>query len=367
LGYSSGPGVAITSNATVVTAMNRKGNYYTWTKSISDDSWIGPNRINDVDKSAGETLGEITAVPDGTLYTVWIDTRVLADEKHKMNKKPEREHSSASKKEKKEIDLNKMTPQGITIGELYEKIGDIPEDARLTFFGGEEENILWVFLDIEGNAVKAEDMDEFKKFRERNKGRSKPKGKIYMSSSKDAGLTWSKSQLVYRSPDGSVCECCKPSITSDATGSITIMFRNNIDGSRDLHFTKSSDGGVSFSSPQKLGSGTWKINGCPMDGGGIVVNSDGSLKSIWQRKGEIFMASNSSGEQLIGQGRSPSIASKGGKIYLVYTNGKDIMALYPNKDQPIKIGEGSLPKVITLEEGAIQLWVSESGIKYRKV
>ena len=81
------------------------------------------------------------------------------------------------------------------------------------FFGDEAENVLWVFLDSEGNAVKAESMDEFKKFRERNAGKVKPKGKIYLSSSEDGGKSWSKSRLVYRSPEGSVCECCKPSIT----------------------------------------------------------------------------------------------------------------------------------------------------------
>jgi len=364
LGYSSGPRIAISKDYSVVTAMNREGNYFSWTKHSSVEKWHGPVRVNDVDKSAGEVLGDLTATPDGKFYAVWIDTRILPDE---MNAQADKEHNASPIAPKTEAELDKMTPHGITVRELYAQIGEIPENTRLSFFGGEDENILWVFIDSEGKAVKAENMDEYNKFKKRNAGRVKPKGKVYLSLSDDGGQTWSKSQLVYRSPEGSICECCKPSIASSADGALTIMFRNNIDGYRDLHFTKSSDGGKSFSAPEKLGSGTWKINACPMDGGGLMVNKAGEIMTVWQRKGEVFMASSGKAEQQIGKGRSPSIAANDQHTYIVYAAGENIMSLGPDDTMPVKIGTGSSPKVVTLANGALQLWVSEAGINYRKI
>jgi hypothetical protein len=367
LGYSSGPRIAITKDYTVVTAMSKKGNYFAWSKSNGEDNWSEPIQVNDVDGSAGEVLGDLTATPDGKLYAVWIDTRVLEDEKHAQPSQPEKEHSSLPIAPKTEEELDKKTPQGSTVRELYAQNSDVPENTHLAFFGDEAENLYWVFLDKDGEVVKAENLQEYKKFKERNKGRVKPKGKIYLSSSVDGGNSWSISRLIYRSPEGSVCECCKPSIISDANGVLTVMFRNNIEGSRDLHFTTSVDGGETFAEPEKLGSGTWKINGCPMDGGGLMVNYAGDLNTIWQRNGEIFTANSSKDEQLIGKGRAPFIAGNDQQTYIVFASGEDIMAIETENSKPIKIGTGSSPKVLSLVDGAIQFWVSEAGISYRKI
>lgn len=38
--------------------------------------------------------------------------------------------------------------------------------------------------------------------------------KIVGSTSQDGGLSWSPNQVIYQSPDGSVCECCKVSIAA---------------------------------------------------------------------------------------------------------------------------------------------------------
>ena len=367
LGYSSGPRIAITNNQAVVSAMNKKGNYFAWSKANADSKWGEPVRINEVDGSAAEVLGDLTATPDGNFFAVWIDTRVLADEKNAGHAQQEKKRDSAPIKPRTDEELDKMTPKGITVRELFEQNSDVPANSHLAFFGDEADNIYWVFRDKDGLVIKAENLDEYNEFKERNKGRVKPKGKIYLSSSEDGGNSWSTSRLIYRSPEGSVCECCKPSITSDASGALTVMFRNNIEGSRDLHFTKSVDGGLSFSEPEKLGTGTWKINGCPMDGGGLMVTEAGELSTVWQRKGEIFTANSNKAEQLIGKGRAPSIAVNANQTYIVFAAGEDIMALGPDNSQPAKIGTGSSPKVLSLSDGAIQFWVSEAGINYRKI
>ena len=192
------------------------------------------------------------------------------------------------------------------------------------------------------------------------------KGKIYVSSSVDEGKTWSKSELVYQSPDGSVCECCKPSIKSDKEGNIVIMFRNNIDGSRDLHYTKSTDKGASFSVPQKLGSGTWKINGCPMDGGGLISFGSNGLMSVWQREGMVYTATSDFSEQLIGEGRGPSISGNRDSYSIVYTNGDAVMAIHEPMTMSEMIGNGTSAKVLSAVDGILYIWVSDKGIEYKK-
>ena len=366
LGYSSGPGIATTSTSVVVTAPDQLGNLYAWSRPVDTEVWSGPFRINDVDKSAGESLSDITSTPDGYLYCVWIDTRFLEQNspaEHSVSKPKNYAIEPVSVEE----DLNEITPIGITKGELYKRIGDVPKNAQLAFHDDNNGNLYWVFFDKDKNVLKAENYEEYKKFRERNGDRIKPEGKIYLASSPDGGKTWSKSKMIYRSPDGSVCECCKPSIISDNDGNITVMFRNNVNGSRDLHFTRSVDGGETFSIPEKLGSGTWKINGCPMDGGDLIVNSRGELNTIWKRKGDIFMSNSSSSEEKIGSGKSPSISANDQETYVVFSQGEDIISTTSDNSSPTKIGTGSSPKVIALKNGAIYFWVNTDGINFKKV
>src|ERR1700694_457901 len=106
--------------------------------------------------------------------------------------------------------------------------------------------------------------------------------KIFGAKSSDGGKTWDKNVLVYASPDTTVCECCKPSVVVKGNN-VYVMFRNWLNGNRDLHLIQSSDGGQTFGKAQKLGTGSWALKGCPMDGGGLVVDKDGNPQTVWNR------------------------------------------------------------------------------------
>ena len=107
--------------------------------------------------------------------------------------------------------------------------------------------------------------------------------KLYAARSMDEGVTWSKNIEVYQSPGGSICECCHPSVAIDAAGRLLVMWRNSLGGARDMYLSASRDG-VTFPAPEKLGNGTWRIDACPMDGGGLAVSpSPANRNGRWAR------------------------------------------------------------------------------------
>ncbi len=151
--------------------------------------------------------------------------------------------------------------------------------------------------------------------------------KVFGSTSSDGGQTWSKNFLVYDSPSGAVCPCCHPSITFDPTGNMFVMWRNALEGSRDMYFTQSSDGGKTFSMATKLGQGTWKLDVCPMDGGQIAFSPGGEMFTVWRREQRVFLTghadsegttSTDSRDQSLGQGEQPWLAANAKGAYLAW-------------------------------------------------
>jgi len=140
---------------------------------------------------------------------------------------------------------------------------------------------------------------------------------VWGAESSDGGKTWAKNQLVYHSPEKSVCECCHPSALFDKEGNLAVMWRNSVGGSRDLWMSVRAKGEGQFAAGQKLGAGTWPLNGCPMDGGRIIALGGGKFASVWQRAGEVFYAPMDGAEIRLGKGRQPIAVSRGG-ITTVY-------------------------------------------------
>ncbi len=132
---------------------------------------------------------------------------------------------------------------------------------------------------------------------------------LYGAASKDGGATWSPNREVYHSPEEHICECCHPSLAVRGGGKeIYAMFRNALAGSRDLYLATSTDGGHTFAAT-KLGLGTWPLNACPMDGGGLTLDSKGPL-TVWRRNTTVFLDRPGSKEVEIGPGKNPAIAGQ---------------------------------------------------------
>lgn len=142
---------------------------------------------------------------------------------------------------------------------------------------------------------------------------------LYGSSSQDAGASWSANQLIYKSPDGPICQCCHPTAVYGPTGELHVMWRNSLAGNRDMYVTMSRSGGK-FSQPVKLGSGTWPIDHCPMDGGMLAVSSAGQVSTIWRRENQVYSTSNGPAEILLGPGEQPWAAAGKRGTYFAWIN-----------------------------------------------
>ncbi len=183
--------------------------------------------------------------------------------------------------------------------------------------------------------------------------------KLYGSRSDDGGLTWSKNVLIYASPDGTICECCHPSVAID-NGKALVMWRNWLGGSRDMYLAKSNDGS-GFAKPQKLGQGTWKINGCPMDGGGMVSSANG-LITAWRREHSIFLDRPGEAEVKIGEGTDVALAAGKLGTYAVWVTPESLEYRGPSDKAARALGvKGAFPTIAALSDGSAIVAYEDDG------
>ncbi len=188
--------------------------------------------------------------------------------------------------------------------------------------------------------------------------------KLYSARSTDGGATWSNS-LVYQSPGGSTCECCHPSAAFDSTGQLAVMWRNSLDGARDMYLTTSRDG-VTFSAAQKLGNGTWLLNACPMDGGGLAV-APSKIVTAWRRDTNIFLAEPGQPEKQIGAGKDVALALSGGHTYASWVNGSKVQVWTDGKLETLS-NAGAFPSLASLPgDGVLAAWEDHDGIQIRRL
>jgi hypothetical protein len=181
---------------------------------------------------------------------------------------------------------------------------------------------------------------------------------------------WSKNAIIYTSPDEHVCECCKPNIAVSGK-QVNIMFRNWLNGSRDLYLMQSANRGNTFGPAKKLGTGTWKLKGCPMDGGGIAVNNTNTVHTVWQREGVVYYSKPNEDELQLAKGRSCSIAintAKSNKVIVCMQDAGNVKILDVNNKKEIIVGEGSfLRSLILPDEKVFCVWEQDKLIKFKKV
>lgn len=229
--------------------------------------------------------------------------------------------------------------------ETWEKTGNVNDiegsapEGLMSIAADERNNFYAVWLDLRANR----------------------KNNICFSSLNEKG-SWSKNQFAYRSPESHVCECCKPSIAVNRNH-VSIMFRNWLHGARDLYLVSSRNKGRTFSDAQKLGLGTWPLKGCPMDGGGVSIDSESNIHTAWQREGNVFYAKPGKPEQKVGEGRGVGLSGQ----LIHWQKGPDLFLRGIHGDEE-KVGEGTALRILQLHDQSIlAIWENNGKILSKNV
>jgi hypothetical protein len=188
-----------------------------------------------------------------------------------------------------------------------------------------------------------------------------PKGKrLWGAFSKDAGATWSKNTMLYEVPGGTICECCHPSLASVGHGEFVVMWRNALEGSRDMYAMRLRDGRTA-SRAEKQGVGTWKLEACPMDGGGVVVR-EGKIASAWRREKDVYLAETGKPEIKLGTGQDIALGANNQGLYAVWSAAAGVVAQLPNATQATRLADaGAFPAIVALPDGAMLVAWEENG------
>jgi hypothetical protein len=173
---------------------------------------------------------------------------------------------------------------------------------------------------------------------------------------------WSANKFIYQSPEGIVCSCCKPSVETRGK-TLAVMFRNSLKGSRDLYFMTSSNEGKTFGGAEKLGTGTWVLEGCPMDGGGLTINSKNQIQTAWQRDGFVYYSIPGQPEERVGEGRNVSLTND----IVSWQKGKDLVMRKRGSEEQ-KIGQGSALQLHQLPDNSLLgVWEQEKQIVFSRL
>jgi hypothetical protein len=190
--------------------------------------------------------------------------------------------------------------------------------------------------------------------------RTIPGKRLWGAFSNDSGATWFKNVMLYESPAGTICECCHPSLLSLGGGEFAVMWRNKMDGSRDFYVMRLRDGKPA-STAAKQGLGTWKLEACPMDGGGIAL-SKGEILTAWRREKEVYLFEPGKPEVKLAAGQDIALAANNKGSYTIWSAGKAIEARLPGSTSTMRLSDdGAFPALVALPDGAVLAAWEENG------
>jgi hypothetical protein len=266
LGMGRGPQLATAGTTTLIAAVDKQGNLFSWRTGRNGKAWEGPVRINDADTVAKEGFVALVPGKGNRFFAFWNDLRT-------------------------------------------------------------------------GN------------------------NQIYGALSADGGKTWEKSKRVYSSLDSTICECCKVSAASDRQGRLYVMWRNQLAGYRDMYLLPLNEQLEPTAAAAKLGSGTWKLEGCPMDGGNLSVDAQGKVTTAWMREGKVFVSRPGEPEQLIGPGRNPVATVHPQGRVVAWNTREEVLLLTGAAEKPVSLGKGSYPQVALHGDGTrvVACWEGDKG------
>lgn len=189
---------------------------------------------------------------------------------------------------------------------------------------------------------------------------------LYGSHSSDGGVTWGPDQIIYQSPDGHICECCHTSAAVGPDGKLYAMWRNWLAGNRDMYLAVSADEGKTWK-PEKLGTGSWPLNACPMDGGSLSIGPDGKLATVWRRDSTVYLDYPGQPEQELGPGKQPAVSMTATGPLIVWNEGTALKMLLPGAKSPSVLAPEGAFVSLAGTENVVAAWEEKGGINLRQI
>jgi hypothetical protein len=129
------------------------------------------------------------------------------------------------------------------------------------------------------------------------------------------------------------------------------MFRNCLDGKRDMYLARLRDGKVE-AVPHKAGNNSWNLKACPMDGGGMALDN-GKLITAWRREDTVFVADGEH-ETAVGHGKDVAIAAGRKGRYVAWSTEGGIEASVPGASAPVSLSKsGGFVTLGALPDGSV--------------
>src|SRR5207253_1745532 len=94
---------------------------------------------------------------------------------------------------------------------------------------------------------------------------------------------------------------------------------------------------------EKQGTGGWKLEACPMDGGGLVVRN-GRIASAWRREKDVYLAEDGKPETKVATGQDVALAANDRGLYVAWSTPSGVMLSAPGAAGPVRLsGAGGFP------------------------
>ncbi len=105
-----------------------------------------------------------------------------------------------------------------------------------------------------------------------------PGTELWVAVSSDEGRTFSAGSVAAEN----TCQCCRTSLAVAANGTVYLAWRHLFDGTeRDMAIIRSTDGGETFSAPERIHADSWAVEACPHSGPSLAFDAAGRLHAAW--------------------------------------------------------------------------------------
>ena len=145
------------------------------------------------------------------------------------------------------------------------------------------------------------------------------------------------------------------------------MFRNDLQGDRDMYLVNWNLD-KRLPEARKLGTGSWRIDACPMDGGGVAQRGS-TIATAWRRDRTVYLDEPGQAEIPLGQGKDVALALPAKGPYVAWTSSSGLELHRPGEQKPTCLSvTGSFPVLTALSTGSVlAAWEQDGKIQLQIV